>query len=80
MIDGAARRGCYCKSGETSCGTCERCGAAGHTRHFPGPVPYTGAWCDRCYRLVGIRHTATRFGIPLAAVALVLVARSACHR
>jgi hypothetical protein len=31
---------------------CERCGAPGQTRHFPGPVPYTGAWCDRCYRIL----------------------------
>lgn len=34
------------------CGFCERCGAQGHTRHFPGPVPYTGSWCDRCYTIV----------------------------
>jgi hypothetical protein len=35
------------------CGQCERCGKHGHARHFPGPVPYTGAWCDRCYRITG---------------------------
>lgn len=46
-------RNCYCGEGETSCGTCERCGAPGHTRHFPGARPYTGAWCDRCYGIVG---------------------------
>lgn len=58
-------RGCYCGLWETKpefmreknyppgfCGFCERCGAPGHTRHFPGPVPYTGTWCDRCYRIV----------------------------
>ncbi|HZG42170.1 MAG TPA: hypothetical protein VEY93_04345 [Longimicrobium sp.] len=49
-------RGCYCHAGDTTCGTCERCGGAGHTRHFPGPVPYTGAWCDRCYRIVAWTH------------------------
>jgi hypothetical protein len=49
-------RGCYCGEGETSCGTCDRCGGAGHTRHFPGPVPVTGAWCDRCYRIVEWTH------------------------
>lgn len=56
-------RGCYCEGWDTApdrmrsaghepghCGTCERCGAAGHTRHHPGPLPYTGAWCDVCYR------------------------------
>jgi hypothetical protein len=34
------------------CGICERCGVPGHTRHFPGPVPYTSAWCDKCYRVL----------------------------
>jgi hypothetical protein len=36
------------------CGKCERCGAMGHMRHYPGAVPYTGSWCDRCYRIVGL--------------------------
>jgi hypothetical protein len=31
------------------CGICD-CGAQGHTRHYPGPVPFTSAWCDECYR------------------------------
>lgn len=35
---------------EGFCGICQRCNRPGHTRHFPGPVPYTGAWCDTCYR------------------------------
>jgi hypothetical protein len=61
----ASERNCYCsgwginparleKDGlqEGYCGICERCGAQGHTRHFPGPVPYTGSWCDKCYRSV----------------------------
>ena len=61
----AEARGCYCGLWDTDpehfkqsglspgyCGQCDRCGAPGHTRHFPGPVPYTGAWCDRCYRIV----------------------------
>ena len=34
------------------CGKCDTCGKPGHMNHFPGPVPYTGAWCDRCYRIV----------------------------
>lgn len=41
---------------EGFCGMCERCGQPGHARHFPGPVPYTGAWCDRCYDIVGNRY------------------------
>lgn len=56
-------RQCYCDSlsaewkaqqgyAEGFCGVCERCGKPGHTQHFPGPVPYTGAWCDRCVKIV----------------------------
>src|SRR3989304_9236972 len=61
----ARQRNCYCGLWDKNpatyeklkyplgfCGICERCGVPGHTRHFPGPVPYTGAWCDRCYRIV----------------------------
>ncbi len=61
----AKKRACYCDSltAETRrernlpdgyCGVCERCGRPGHTQHFPGPVPYTGAWCDRCVRIVAL--------------------------
>lgn len=65
----ANRRHCYCSVWKKNpqiyekqglmpgfCGKCERCGTAGHARHFPGPVPYTGAWCDRCYRFVGLTY------------------------
>ncbi len=58
----ALERNCYCGLWDKDpahyeqqglplghCGLCERCGVPGHKRHFPGPVPYTGAWCDRCY-------------------------------
>lgn len=59
----APKRQCYCDSlsaewkaergyAEGFCGVCERCGQPGHTQHFPGPVPYTGAWCDRCVKIV----------------------------
>ena len=63
----ANAKGCYCTVWKKNpdayrahglepgfCGICERCGKPGHTRHYPGPVPYTGAWCDRCYRIVGL--------------------------
>ena len=39
---------CYCQEGERFCGDCDACGAEGHTQHFPGPLPYTGGWCDDC--------------------------------
>lgn len=56
-------RSCYCDGLDSEfrrthnlpdgyCGLCERCGQPGHTRHYPGPMPYTGAWCDRCYRIL----------------------------
>jgi hypothetical protein len=58
----AIARGCYCGSIPEHalnpdlpagyCGICEKCGAPGHLRHFPGAVPYTGAWCDRHYRRI----------------------------
>jgi O-acetyl-ADP-ribose deacetylase len=61
----AARRGCYCnlwdKSPQTLknqgvppgyCGLCIKCGRPGHTRHFPGVAPWTGAWCDYHYRMI----------------------------
>ena len=60
----ARQRNCYCRIWATKpsihserglppgfCGHCVRCGAMGHARHYPGPIPYTGAWCDRCYRI-----------------------------
>lgn len=77
-------RGCYCGLWRTSpetlraqrlpegfCGFCERCGVAGHTRHFPGPVPRTGSWCDRCHRIVAWTWRLRRpsLWIALAAVA-----------
>ncbi|MHC4080419.1 MAG: hypothetical protein ACYS15_11040 [Planctomycetota bacterium] len=56
---------CYCDLWETDpdvlqardvprgyCGICQVCGEPGHTRHYPGPVPVTGAWCNDCYERV----------------------------
>ena len=59
------KRNCYCDDlsaefkrthhiEEGFCGVCSRCGAPGHTRHYPGPVPATGEWCDRCYRITAL--------------------------
>ena len=62
-------RGCYCGIWEKNpsfyesqgvprgyCGFCMKCGKPGHTRHFPGAVPFTGCWCDFHYRLASIIH------------------------
>lgn len=58
-------RGCYCDLWEKSpktledqgvprgfCGMCLVCGKPGHLRHFPGAVPFSGAWCDKHYRRI----------------------------
>ena len=58
----ADKRDCYCGVWDTNpaafeaegypvgfCGMCEVCGTPGHTRHYPGPAPYTGCWCDPHY-------------------------------
>lgn len=75
----ATDRECYCTPGQDSCGTCERCGAPGHTRHFPGPVPVTGAWCDRCYARVGWRSRLLRYGVPVLLVTAVVLVRACTH-
>jgi len=31
------------------CGLCDLCGSPGHLQHFPGAVPFTGAWCKKHY-------------------------------
>ena len=53
------------------CGLCQVCGEPGHTRHFPGAVPYTGSWCDRHYRRARNLHPlgAVGFFLWLAALA-----------
>jgi hypothetical protein len=58
-------RNCYCTLWQTKpeslrergipegfCGICDRCGSPGHVRHAPNRMPFTGCWCDRCYRIV----------------------------
>lgn len=73
-------RGCYCDLREKDpaffasrgippghCGICETCGKPGHTRHFPGAAPYTGAWCDYHYRRLSLLHPLGTFGAPFYA-------------
>lgn len=31
-------------------------------RHFPGPAPRTGAWCDRHFRMVMYLHPQGVYG------------------
>lgn len=79
---------CYCDSldaewkakqgyAEGFCGVCERCGAPGHTQHFPGPVPYTGAWCDRCVKIVAYTWVFRNpvFILALIGLCIVLIVR-----
>lgn len=66
---GTLPRNCYCGFWEKNpeylesqkiphgfCGICELCSQPGHLRHAPGAAPYTGAWCDSCYRVIAIRN------------------------
>jgi len=79
-------RGCYCGAfdqeyldqnniPEGFCGICERCGQPGHTRHYPGAVPYTGSWCDRCFKIEGylywVKMVLIWIGIPALIVLLI---------
>lgn len=93
--DAGARAGrdCYCGDLDEAslrrrgippgfCGTCQTCGAPGHTRHHPGAVPSTGAWCDRCYRRLALLHPMTRIGclvwllfVAIAATVVVTLTR-----
>ena len=59
------------------CGVCERCGKPGHMQHFPGPLPYTGAWCDRCVKIVALTWPLKNPVVWIAAVIVigVLVAK-----
>jgi hypothetical protein len=61
---------CYCRPGDHTehrrnrgipagyCGRCQVCAVPGHTCHFPGPLPYTGSWCDAHYALLYDRMAA----------------------
>lgn len=68
-------RGCQCRLWEVEpsflearkvpagfCGFCETCGKPGHTRHFPGTVPYTGCWCDSHHLRISILHPLGHWG------------------
>jgi hypothetical protein len=53
MSDASPRpRKCYCRPGASHCGACQVCGLPGHACHFPGPLPYTGSWCDAHYAIL----------------------------
>jgi hypothetical protein len=81
---------CYCdhwnKSSETLekqgvprgfCGLCHVCGKPGHLQHFPGAVPFTGAWCKKHYYRAMILHPLASVGVFLwglgALLAIVLL-------
>lgn len=41
---------------EPPAGRCERCGAPGTLRHFPGASPTSGIWCDRHHAQLAWLH------------------------
>jgi hypothetical protein len=90
----AKARGCYCGLWDTKpdalrdqglpegfCGQCEKCGMPGHTRHFPGPVPYTGSWCDKHYRRLFLLDPRTGTGCLawIGLIALIALAVRMLH-
>ena len=67
------KRNCYCetttheerkRSGieKDFCGICEICGSQGHMQHSPHG-PYTGAWCDKCLRVLLIMGIMQKIGV-----------------
>ncbi len=57
------------------CGICS-CGAPGHLRHYPGPVPVSSAWCDDCFSRLPAIPLVTKLLyllLGLIAVGLLLV-------
>src|SRR2546426_6145269 len=71
----ANKRGCRCGGSETSpggqeaaglprgyCGLCVMCSKPGHSRHHPGAVRFTGAWCDFHYRVLAVIHPLAPVG------------------
>jgi hypothetical protein len=89
------KRGCYCEIWDKDpeyfksrgvprgyCGFCQICKKPGHTRHFPGGVPYTGCWCDFHYRLISLIHPLAipgailYFGVIAIGVIIWLLLRS----
>src|SRR5512138_1645413 len=87
--DGATswpRGQCYCDLWSTSpatlekqgvprgyCGLCDVCGAPGHLLHFPGSVPFTGAWCKMHYYRAMILHPLGSVGVFLWGVSILTV-------
>src|SRR5207244_3904871 len=83
----ANKRGCRCGGSETSpggqeaaglprgyCGLCVMCSKPGHSRHHPGAVRFTGAWCDFHYRVLAVIHPLAPVGtfLWLAVIASVI--------
>ncbi len=88
IAKGTPPRNCYCGLWEKNpeffesrqiphgfCGICERCNQPGHLRHAPGAAPYTGAWCDRCYRVTSIRNNSRMLLFLIGVAVLVFAIR-----
>lgn len=53
------------------CGHCIVCGRPGHTLHFPGSAPFTGAWCKFHYYRTMVFHPCGAIGIILWGAILI---------
>lgn len=54
------------------CGRCEICGQGGHTRHFPGTSPSSGAWCESHYNRLLWLHPMGWYGRRIYVAVLVV--------
>ncbi len=88
LLMGQSKRNCYCNLWESHpevlehqglprgyCGICDTCGIPGHMRHAPGGAPYTGAWCDRCYRKEAIKNLSKWVAIILVISLIIYAAK-----
>ncbi|PKN35145.1 MAG: hypothetical protein CVU61_05070 [Deltaproteobacteria bacterium HGW-Deltaproteobacteria-19] len=55
------------------CGLCDVCGEPGHLLHFPGAVPFTGAWCKKHYYRAMILHPMGGIGFFIWGLGALLI-------
>jgi O-acetyl-ADP-ribose deacetylase (regulator of RNase III) len=55
------------------CGLCDKCGQPGHLLHFPGAVPFTGAWCEKHYYRAMILHPMGGIGFFIWGLGALLI-------
>ena len=87
MQESESRGDCYCSIWDEDpqflreqglpegfCGFCDSCEKPGHVRHYPGPKPITGSWCDEHYDELASGFTCGPLGCILIFVLLAALA------